>query len=168
MEKSKAYINEYGVKIWYLPSKGKDFWHRLDGPAVEHPNGSKDWYVNGKHHREDGPAVVWIFGTYYSFSRERLLNSERRRIGQQWYINGEQQLEKQWYIDGERYSEKEWALKCDLRRNEILHTDYDKSLDVVDDLEEQGLDTLDGTNLEIYQEHLGIVEQYEGIVNISE
>jgi hypothetical protein len=31
--------------------------HRLDGPAVEHKNGHKEWWVNGLLHRLDGPAV---------------------------------------------------------------------------------------------------------------
>jgi hypothetical protein len=31
--------------------------HRLDGPAIEHTNGSRAWYVNGQRHRTDGPAV---------------------------------------------------------------------------------------------------------------
>jgi hypothetical protein len=30
--------------------------HRLDGPAIEHKNGTKLWYVNGHLHRLDGPA----------------------------------------------------------------------------------------------------------------
>jgi hypothetical protein len=31
--------------------------HRLDGPAVEWSDGTKQWYINGKFHRLDGPAV---------------------------------------------------------------------------------------------------------------
>jgi hypothetical protein len=29
--------------------------HREDGPAVEHANGAKEWWFRGKLHREDGP-----------------------------------------------------------------------------------------------------------------
>lgn len=32
--------------------------HREDGPAVEYVNGSKYWWFNGERHREDGPAVI--------------------------------------------------------------------------------------------------------------
>ena len=32
-----------GYKVWYLNGK----LHREDGPAVEYPNGSKMWYLNG-------------------------------------------------------------------------------------------------------------------------
>ena len=31
--------------------------HREDGPAVIWANGTKSWYMNGKQHREDGPAI---------------------------------------------------------------------------------------------------------------
>ena len=36
--------------------------HRTDGPAVEHANGDKYWLLNGKYHREDGPAVEYHDG----------------------------------------------------------------------------------------------------------
>jgi hypothetical protein len=51
-------IDSYGVKRWYL--KGK--FHREDGPAVEWPNGDKEWWLNGERHREDGPAVEYCDG----------------------------------------------------------------------------------------------------------
>jgi hypothetical protein len=34
------------------------------------PDGTKYWYINGKYHREDGPAYIGCYGTKY------------------WYING--------------------------------------------------------------------------------
>lgn len=42
-----------------------------DAPAVEYADGSKEWYQNGKLHREDGPAVEYANG------------------GKEWYRNGE-------------------------------------------------------------------------------
>lgn len=36
--------------------------HRLNGPAVEHPDGAKEWWLNGVRHRSDGPAVEWANG----------------------------------------------------------------------------------------------------------
>jgi hypothetical protein len=35
----------------------KGFLHRIDGPAIEYPNGTKRWYQNGLRHRLDGPAT---------------------------------------------------------------------------------------------------------------
>jgi hypothetical protein len=40
-----------------------------------YPNGTKYWYLNGKRHREDGPAVEWADGTKC------------------WYLNGEELTE---------------------------------------------------------------------------
>jgi hypothetical protein len=40
-------------KEWFKEGK----WHREDGPAVEHINGYKEWWVNGKRHRINGPAI---------------------------------------------------------------------------------------------------------------
>ena len=54
-----------GVKQWYLNGK----LHREDGPAIEYPTGTKYWFLNGKYHREDGPAIEYA-------------NGEKR-----WYLN---------------------------------------------------------------------------------
>jgi hypothetical protein len=43
-----------GYKAWYLNGKR----HRTDGPAIDAKgDGDKEWYLNGKRHRTDGPAV---------------------------------------------------------------------------------------------------------------
>jgi len=34
-----------GDKVWYLNGK----FHREDGPALESANGNKYWYLNGEH-----------------------------------------------------------------------------------------------------------------------
>ena len=47
-----------GTKEWYLNGK----LHRVNGPAVEWSDGAKQWYVNGKLHRADGPAIENING----------------------------------------------------------------------------------------------------------
>jgi len=52
------YINKNGSKYYYLNGKR----HREDGPAIEWANGIKIWFKNGKRHREDGPAVEWANG----------------------------------------------------------------------------------------------------------
>jgi hypothetical protein len=76
--KSK-HMKTYTVKVtnisteWFL--KGK--LHREDGPAIEYANGTKYWYINGKRHREDGPAIEYVGGT---------------RV---WYLNGEELTEEE-------------------------------------------------------------------------
>ena len=91
----KVYPN--GSKRWYLNGK----LHREDGPAIEYPNGSKRWYLNGKVHREDGPAVENFNGSKY------------------WYLNGKELTEEEFNarrnscngkiveIDGKRYKLEE-------------------------------------------------------------
>ena len=53
MSQSEMKVDADGSKHWYLNGK----WHREDGPAIEDANGSKFWYLNGELHREDGPAI---------------------------------------------------------------------------------------------------------------
>jgi len=50
----KTYPN--GDKVWYLNGKH----HREDGPAVEDADGTKKWFLNDKLHREDGPASFTV------------------------------------------------------------------------------------------------------------
>ena len=90
-------VNEDGSKFWYLNGK----LHREDGPAIEWDSGDKDWYLNGKLHREDGPAREWNDGSKF------------------WFLNGKKHREdgpaiefasgdKDWYLNGKCLSEKEW------------------------------------------------------------
>ena len=51
-------VNVKRDKEWYLNGK----LHRKDGPAVERATGTKHWYLNGKLHREDGPACEYSSG----------------------------------------------------------------------------------------------------------
>jgi hypothetical protein len=81
-------------KFWYLNGKR----HREDGPAVERANGDKWWYLNGNVHREDGPAV------------------ERANGDKMWYLNGKLHREdgparewasgdKEWWLNGNVHRE---------------------------------------------------------------
>ena len=65
----KTYAN--GGKEWYLNGK----LHREDGPAVEYANGNKYWWLNDELHREDGPAC------------------ERANGDKEWYLNGNRHRE---------------------------------------------------------------------------
>jgi hypothetical protein len=61
-------IDENGTKRWYLNGKC----HRVDGPALEFANGEKQWRLNGVYHRIDGPAIEWANG-----KKSWYLNSNR-------------------------------------------------------------------------------------------
>ena len=93
-------VDTDGDKYWYLNGKP----HREDGPAYEGSNGNKAWYLNGKRHREDGPAIEYASGT------------------KEWYLNGKLHREdgpaieradgtKQWYLNGKKLTEQEFNAK---------------------------------------------------------
>ena len=58
MSQPEMRVLPYGAKEWFLNGK----LHREDGPAIENPNGEKLWYLHGNLHREDGPAIEWPNG----------------------------------------------------------------------------------------------------------
>ena len=60
-------------KHWYLDGKR----HREDGPAIEYSNGTKQWFVDGKRHRIDGPAIEVSNGykKFYLFG-EKILDEK--------------------------------------------------------------------------------------------
>ena len=68
-------IKHDGTKEWRLNGKC----HREDGPAVEFVNGDKAQFLNGKCHREGLPAVEYTNGNKY------------------WYLNGEIYSEPNYY-----------------------------------------------------------------------
>lgn len=67
-------IDKSGNECWYLDGK----FHRIDGPAVKNRLGTKSWYINGKLHRTDGAAIEYATG------------------------------DKAWYLNGKEYSFEEW------------------------------------------------------------
>ena len=94
---------EYTVRVegekteWFFEGKR----HRLDGPAVEHADGSKEWWFDGNLHRLDGPAIEDSDG------------------GKSWWVNGKlHRLDgpaiecasgsKLWYVNGKELSEAEF------------------------------------------------------------
>jgi hypothetical protein len=56
-EQPKCEVSESGTKRWRLNGK----YHREDGPAYESA-GYKEWILYGNLHREDGPAREWANG----------------------------------------------------------------------------------------------------------
>jgi hypothetical protein len=86
--KNGLHIDKDGTKEWFLNGE----FHREDGPAVEWIDGSKFWYKDGKEHREDGPAVEWHDG-----NKEWFLNDKSHRVDgpaiecadghKEWYLN---------------------------------------------------------------------------------
>jgi len=98
MQTYKVTVDEHKTIRWY---NDKDEYHRLDGPAIEWANGTKEWYVDGKLHRLDGPAIEWSDG-----SKEWWVDGKQHRLDGPAieYADGF----KAWYVDGKQMSEKEF------------------------------------------------------------
>ena len=94
----EVYID--GSKKWYLNGK----LHREDGPAVVFADGSKHWYLNNMRHREDGPAIEGANG-----SKEWYLKGKRHREDGPAveYTDGD----KYWFLDGEYLTEAQHKAK---------------------------------------------------------
>ena len=88
-------VSENGDKFWYLNGKC----HREDGPAVEWFDGHKQWYLNDERHREDGPAV-------------ELSNGDK-----EWYLNGR-------YLTQAEHAKATRKPTCDGREVEIDGVTY--------------------------------------------
>lgn len=82
--------------------------HREDGPAVELVDGSKEWYQNDKPHREDGPAIECANGD------------------KSWYIHG-----KLHCIDGPAIEDADgykcWSLNGVIHREDGPHIEYGRN-----------------------------------------
>jgi hypothetical protein len=105
-----------GTKHWYLNGKH----HREDGPAVEWVNGTKYWFQNGNLHREDGPAIELANGT------------------KRWFLNGNPHREdgpaveysdgtKRWFLNGIEYTETDFKKKTSPVK-ELTVSDLEKLL----------------------------------------
>jgi len=44
-----------------------------------HPNGTKHWYLNGKRHREDGPAIEFANGDKIWFRNGKLMTEQEHK-----------------------------------------------------------------------------------------
>jgi hypothetical protein len=91
-------VNSDGAIEYKLPNGER---HREDGPAYEHPTGTKSWYLNGLLHRENGPAIEWTSGT-----KEWWLNDERHREDGPAY-EGSNGI-NEWYLNGKNLSQREF------------------------------------------------------------
>ena len=87
-----------GGKTWFLHGRR----HRADGPAVEYADGGKQWYRRGERHRTDGPAIERADGHKEWFLHGKLHRTDGPAI--EWADGS-----KTWYVDGEQLTEAEHA-----------------------------------------------------------
>jgi hypothetical protein len=106
-------VDEHGVK-YFLDGK----LHREDGPAIEYNDGTKWWYLNGKVYREDGPAHECSSGTKRWFQNGVLHREDGPAVhqhdgGKEWWLEGK--LVATYYMPGHAGISKtrRWALDHD-------------------------------------------------------
>lgn len=101
-------MKEYTVRVyddgtikWY---NNKGMFHREDGPAVIHADGTEYWYRNGKLYRENGPSIVDIYGSKYWY-----LNNKLHRVDGPAVIWSDGS--EFWFRDGKRVDEKDVLMR---------------------------------------------------------
>jgi len=91
-----------GTKEWRLHGK----LHREGAPAIEYADGDKMWFINGELHREDGPAVEYANDDKMWYINDKLHREDGPAIE---FAGGE----KRWCLHGKLHREDgpaiEWA-----------------------------------------------------------
>ena len=67
------WIDQEGWEVWIKDGKH----HREDGPAIITDTGAIIWCVDGDRHRADGPAVIFPSGTVHWFLKGKQLSFEK-------------------------------------------------------------------------------------------
>jgi hypothetical protein len=93
-------IDSDGCKFWEVDGK----LHRENGPAIEAKSGTKVWYINGLQHRDDGPAMETHCGKKVWFKHGKAHREDGPAVEDE--VNGLNL--KEWWIDGVKYSEQEF------------------------------------------------------------
>ena len=95
---SEAYTNELGTTTWTNRAGER---HREDGPAVEHEDGSEEWYQRGVLHRVGGPAVYAVegFAAWYQHGQLHRQDGPARQWAfeaDEYWVRGQQLTADQW------------------------------------------------------------------------
>ena len=100
-EKYYVEVDDNGDTHWFTGDGADRMLHRLNCPAIEWADGSREWYQNGQRHRLDGPAVENADGY-----RAWYQNGQRHRLDgpavecpddiYQWWLNDVQYTEESW------------------------------------------------------------------------
>lgn len=131
---SCSYVEEDGEVRYYGGNGGKQL-HRANGPAIEYPDGSQAWFINGVKHRTEGPAYIgadgkeewWVKGAKVENHSPQnsiwyrhwyfLLNLDSQAVLKEYLVNGVRHNEDGhalMYFNGTRC----WYLKGALHRED--------------------------------------------------
>ncbi len=76
MTKYYVEVDDAATTRWYKDPEMK-IRHRVGGPAIDYVCGYKAWYIDGKSHREDGPAVELANGDVLYWLNNVCLSKEQ-------------------------------------------------------------------------------------------
>lgn len=88
--------------------------HCDNGPAIEHSDGTKEWYFHGQRHRSNGPAIELPDGTTYWYwmnERHRVDGPAVESTAQAVAFGGEVYVE--WWISGQKFQFNEYLAKIE-------------------------------------------------------
>jgi hypothetical protein len=96
MKEYTVKVFDDGTKSWWLNGK----FHREDGPAYEDADGTKAWWLNGVRHREDGPAYENASGykewwVHGKMHREDGPAAEHANGAKYWFLHDKQLTEQE-------------------------------------------------------------------------
>ena len=111
-EESIMTIDQFGHKKWR--NKQGEF-HRLDGPAIEYTNETKEWWYQGLKHRLDGPAIECKSGTklWYKYGKLHCISGPAVQCmtgAKNWWIRGQYFETKEAFFEALTPEEKEIAI----------------------------------------------------------
>ena len=90
-------VSDNGDKEWFLNGK----LHRVDGPAIEYADGSKRWFLDGKLHRVDGPAIEDADGSKEWYQYGKLHRVDGPAV--EWSDGS-----KYWCLDANKLTQAQW------------------------------------------------------------
>lgn len=84
---------------------------RLEDGLVEFTDGSKEYYQNGRVHRDDGPAIEWNFGEKQWWKNGKLHRIDGPAV--EWPHG-----HIEWWVNNRRYSFDNWCEKVNISPEE--------------------------------------------------
>ena len=109
-------VYDSGTREWYLEGQ----LHREDGPAIEWASGERSWLLNGELHRENGPAVERSNGDVQWWLYGNLHRTNGPALE---YADGT----RFWYLHGKEVTEQE-VMKKQKPMKELTVAEIEKLL----------------------------------------
>ena len=83
-------------------------------------DGNKYWCLNGKLHREDGPAIIRINGI-----KEYFIHNKRHRLDDPAWISSVSSFRNEWFINGKLVTDEiiKWATENNIDLDNLTDVD---------------------------------------------